>query len=99
MTFRVTILGSSGSYASVENPCSGYLVRSDGASVLLDAGPGTLGPLQREIDLGELDAIVLTHAHPDHWLELPVLRNVFLYFVRPVRTANAGPRSSRRTTG
>ncbi|MGB1505525.1 MAG: MBL fold metallo-hydrolase [Acidimicrobiales bacterium] len=82
MTFRVTILGSSGSYASGENPCSGYLVRSDGASVLLDAGPGTLGPLQREIDLGELDAIVLTHAHPDHWLELPVLRNVFLYFVR-----------------
>ncbi|MDG1367978.1 MAG: MBL fold metallo-hydrolase, partial [Acidimicrobiales bacterium] len=64
MTFRVTILGSSGSYASADNPCSGYLVRSDGATVLLDAGPGTLGPLQREIELSELDAIVLTHSHP-----------------------------------
>ena len=82
MTFRVTVLGSSGSYASPDNPCTGYLVRSGGATVLLDAGPGTLGPLQREIEIAELDAIVLTHSHPDHWLELPVLRNVFLYFVQ-----------------
>lgn len=81
MTFRVTVLGSSGSYASSDNPCTGYLVRSAGATVLLDAGPGTLGPLQREIDITDLDAIVLTHSHPDHWLEVPVLRNVFLYFV------------------
>lgn len=79
---RVTVLGSSGSYASADNPCTGYLLRSPGATVLLDAGPGTLGPLQREIDLAELDAIVLTHSHPDHWLEVPVLRNVFLYFVQ-----------------
>ncbi len=80
MSFTVTILGSSGSYASPDNPCTGYLLRSPGATVLLDCGPGTLGPLQREIALTELDAIVLTHCHPDHWLELPVLRNVFSYF-------------------
>lgn len=77
---RVTVLGSSGSYASADNPCTGYLLRSDEATVLLDCGPGTLGPLQREIDPAELSAIVLTHCHPDHWLELPVLRNVLTYF-------------------
>ena len=81
MTLSITVLGSSGSYASVDNPCTGYLVQSEQASVLLDAGPGTLGPLQQAIDLRELDAIVLTHCHPDHWLELPVIRNVFSYFV------------------
>ncbi|MEM9202699.1 MAG: MBL fold metallo-hydrolase [Actinomycetota bacterium] len=81
MTFSVTVLGSSGSYASPTNPCTGYLLRSPGATVLLDCGPGTLGPLQATIDLAELDAIVLTHCHPDHWLELPVLRNVFSYFI------------------
>ena len=80
MSFTVTVLGSSGSYASEDNPCTGYLLRSDEATVLLDCGPGTLGPLQREISLAELDAIVVTHCHPDHWLELPVLRNVFSYF-------------------
>ena len=81
MTFTLTVLGSSGSYASADNPCTGYLLQSPEVNVLLDCGPGTLGPLQSAIDLTELDAIVLTHCHPDHWLELPVIRNVFSYFV------------------
>ncbi|MEM8705615.1 MAG: MBL fold metallo-hydrolase [Actinomycetota bacterium] len=80
MSLSITILGSSGSYAAPGNPCTGYLLRSEGATVLLDCGPGTVGPLQSEIDLAELDAIVLSHCHPDHWMELPVLRNVFSYF-------------------
>mgnify|MGYP001815267368 CR=1 FL=1 len=80
MSLSVTVLGSSGSYASTENPCTGYLLRSADAAVLLDCGPGTLGPLQREIDPADLTAVVLTHCHPDHWLELPVLRNVLTWF-------------------
>ncbi len=81
MALTVTVLGCSGSYAAPGNPCTGYLVRSDGASVLLDCGPGTLGPLQEAMDLAELSGIVTTHCHPDHWLELPVIRNVFIWFV------------------
>jgi|DEB0MinimDraft_10_1074344.scaffolds.fasta_scaffold08713_3 ribonuclease BN (tRNA processing enzyme) len=81
MTLTVTILGSSGSYATVDNPCSGYLIRSQSATVLLDCGPGTLGPLQEHINLADLSAVVTTHCHPDHWLELPVLRNIFCYFM------------------
>ncbi len=80
MTMEVTVLGSSGSFASADNPCTGYLVSTPEALVLLDCGPGTLGPLQRAIDLNDLTAVVVTHNHPDHWLELPVLRNVFRYF-------------------
>ena len=80
MSLSITVLGSSGSYAAPGNPCTGYLLRSEGATVLLDCGPGTLGPLQAAIDLADLDAIVLTHSHPDHWMELPVMRNVFSYF-------------------
>ena len=81
MSLTVTVLGCSGSYAAPDNPCTGYLVRSDSAAVLLDCGPGTLGPLQEAIDLAEVSAIVATHCHPDHWLELPVIRNVFIWFV------------------
>ena len=77
----VTVLGSSGSYAAPDNPCTGFLVRSGGAAVLYDCGPGTTGPLQRALDLADLTAIVVSHCHPDHWLELPVLRNVFTWFV------------------
>ena len=81
MTLTVTVLGCSGSYAAPGNPCTGYLVRSDSTAVLLDCGPGTLGPLQEAIDLADIDAIVATHCHPDHWLELPVIRNVYIWFV------------------
>jgi len=82
---QVTILGSSGSYATPENPCTSLLMRSPEASVLLDCGPGSTGPLQNFIRPSELDAIVITHCHPDHWIELPILRNVFTYF-DPVST-------------
>ncbi|MFX3681219.1 MAG: MBL fold metallo-hydrolase [Candidatus Hopanoidivoransaceae bacterium] len=77
----VTVLGSSGSYAAPGNPCTGFLVRSADAAVLYDCGPGTAGPLQEAIDLEDLTVIVVSHCHPDHWLELPVLRNVFTWFV------------------
>ena len=79
--FEILVLGSSGSYASPDNPCTGYLLRTPEANVMLDCGPGTLGPLQAAVDLKDVTAFVLTHCHPDHWLELPVIRNVFTWFV------------------
>ena len=79
MGLTVTVLGCSGTYAYAGGACSGYLVRSDHTAMWLDCGPGTLGNLQRHIDLADIDAIVVTHSHPDHWLELPVLRNALKY--------------------
>jgi ribonuclease BN (tRNA processing enzyme) len=78
---KVTVLGSSGSYAGPGGACTGYLVEGGGAKVWLDAGPGTLANLQRHCALEEIDAIVLTHEHPDHWLELPVAFNALKFFV------------------
>jgi ribonuclease BN (tRNA processing enzyme) len=62
----LTVLGSSGSYPGPGRACSGYLVRSDATTIWLDAGPGTLANLQRHVDLHDIDAVVLTHKHPDH---------------------------------
>lgn len=78
---KVTVLGSSGSYAGPGGACTGYLVQTEGASVWLDAGPGTLANLQRHCRLESLDAIVLTHEHPDHWLELPVALNALQHYL------------------
>ncbi|MEM7092619.1 MAG: MBL fold metallo-hydrolase [Actinomycetota bacterium] len=69
----VRILGCSGSYAAAGGACTGYLVQSAEAKVWLDTGPGTMSNLQHWTALAELDAIVLTHAHPDHWLDLPTV--------------------------
>lgn len=79
MGLSVVVLGSGGTYAGAGNACSGFLVRSDTTSVMLDAGPGTFANLQEHLDPAELDAIVVTHAHPDHWLDLPVIRNAMKY--------------------
>lgn len=76
----ITVLGCSGSYASTDNPCSSYLVKSGEATVLLDCGPGSLGNLQKFTTFSDIDAIVITHCHADHWLELPVIRTVFKWY-------------------
>lgn len=71
MTIRVTILGASGSYPSPGGACSGYLVEGADTKVWVDAGSGTFANLQRHVaDLGSLDGIVLSHAHPDHWADV-----------------------------
>jgi ribonuclease BN (tRNA processing enzyme) len=66
----LTVLGCSGSFPTPASPASGYLVQAGGTTVWLDAGSGTLANLQRHIDPDDLDGIVLTHAHPDHWTDL-----------------------------
>jgi ribonuclease BN (tRNA processing enzyme) len=75
----LTVLGCSGTYAGPGGACSGYLLRSPGATVVVDLGSGTLANLQRHVDPRRLDAVVLTHEHPDHWLDLPLLRNALRY--------------------
>lgn len=64
------MLGSSTPYPSTDNPCSGYLVRSGTTTIWMDAGTGTLGPLQRHVRLDELDAIWISHLHADHSADL-----------------------------
>lgn len=82
MGLSVTVLGSSGTYAGPDNACSGFLVRSATTTVMLDAGPGTFSNLHRHVDPSSIDAIVISHSHPDHWLDLPVLRNALKYVLR-----------------
>ncbi|OWY62104.1 hypothetical protein B7486_60210, partial [cyanobacterium TDX16] len=82
MGMALTVLGSGGSYAGPGNACSGYLVEVDGFRLWMDAGPGTLANLLAHITLAEIDAVAISHSHPDHWLDLPVARNALKYFER-----------------
>jgi len=70
MDLTLTVLGCSGSYPGADCPCSGYLVTYGSTSVAVDLGPGCLSNLQRHIELPALSGVVLSHAHPDHWVDL-----------------------------
>jgi ribonuclease BN (tRNA processing enzyme) len=76
---KLTVLGCDGSYAGAGGACTGYLVQGGGVNLWLDAGPGTLANLQRHVDLDAIDGIVLTHAHPDHWVDFLPYHNVIRY--------------------
>lgn len=73
MTSSLTVLGCDGSWTGPGGAGSGYLVRSARGCVLLDAGPGTFAILQQHLDPSDLDAVVVSHEHTDHWSDLWVM--------------------------
>ena len=87
----VTILGSAGTAPHADNPCSGYLVRTPSTTVWVDAGPGTFAALLDHLELADVDAIVLSHQHPDHWTDLAVVRNAARYLLGIDRIATFAP--------
>lgn len=70
----LTIVGCSGSFAGPESPASCYLVSAEHAgrtwNIVLDLGSGALGHLQRYIDPLTIDAVVLSHLHVDHCIDM-----------------------------
>lgn len=76
---RLTILGSSGGYSGPNNPTSGFLLEAGGARLWIDAGHGTFSALQRVADYTRVDAILVSHVHADHCVDLYAL-NVALRF-------------------
>ena len=66
----VTVLGSSGTHPGPLGPCSSYLVRSGDYRLLLDAGHGSLATLHRFCEPADVDAVLVSHRHPDHCADL-----------------------------
>jgi ribonuclease BN (tRNA processing enzyme) len=67
---RLTVLGCDGSWPGPGGAGSGYVVEAGASAVLLDAGPGTFANLQAWGDPRRIDAVIVSHSHPDHWTDL-----------------------------
>jgi ribonuclease BN (tRNA processing enzyme) len=67
---KLTVLGCSGSVPGPDSPASGYLLEAEGYRLVLDLGHGAFGALQRYVDPAEVDAIIVTHLHADHCIDL-----------------------------
>lgn len=71
---RLTVIGCQGSFPGPESPASCYLLQAEEGertwNVLFDLGSGALGHVQRHLDLADIDAIFLSHLHPDHCMDV-----------------------------
>jgi ribonuclease BN (tRNA processing enzyme) len=67
---RLTVLGKSPSWQDAGGACSGYLLEDGDTAVLIDCGNGVFSKLRLFRDYTEVDAVVLSHLHADHFLDL-----------------------------
>ncbi|MDP4603348.1 MAG: MBL fold metallo-hydrolase [Solirubrobacteraceae bacterium] len=88
---QITILGKSPSAQDTGGACSGYLVETAETTILLDCGSGVFGKLRERIDYADIDAIVVSHFHGDHCLDLVPYAYALAYSPRWT-AANPAPR-------
>ena len=74
-----------------------YLVALDGHAIVLDLGHGAYARLAGEIEPSTLDAVIVSHLHPDHFVDLVALRHYLRYEFEPSRRVRViGPRGLER---
>ena len=72
---KLTVLGGCGVWPAAGEACSGYLVEQDGFRLLIDPGYAVLPQLLRSMTADDVDAVLVSHGHPDHCADLnPLLR-------------------------
>lgn len=67
---ELIVLGAAGTWPPAGGANCGYLVRHEGTNVWMDAGTGTFANLQQHLSVADLDAIVVSHGHPDHFVDV-----------------------------
>lgn len=76
MTLRLEVLGSAGSWPAPDLPSSGFVVSDDDTRIVVDLGFGTMPRLSDPLDV---DAIVLSHRHPDHCADVLALYQLWAH--------------------
>ena len=67
---NLTVLGKSPAWQDIDGACSGYLVSEGDTNLLVDCGNGVFSKLRMHLDYVDVDAIVISHLHADHFLDL-----------------------------
>ncbi len=80
---RVTVLGRWGGYPAPGGACPGYLVEEGGIFLLVDCGNGAFSRLQHHCQAHALSAVILSHLHSDHVVDLYPLRLALEFAMYP----------------
>ncbi|WP_066068390.1 MBL fold metallo-hydrolase [Neobacillus soli] len=75
---KLTIIGFWGGYPKQNAASSGYLLEHEGFQLLIDCGSGVLAKLQNIIQPEDLDAVLISHYHPDYIADIGVLQHARL---------------------
>ncbi len=67
---RLTVLGKSPAWQDAGGACSGYLLQEGRTTVLVDCGNGVFSKMRQFVDYVDVDAVVISHLHADHFLDL-----------------------------
>jgi len=95
MDLDVFFAGTGGSVPTARRGMPALLLRRGGEKLLFDCGEGTQRQLVRSVGLPEVDQILLTHFHADHWLGLPGMLKTFDLRDRERPLTVRGPRGLR----
>jgi ribonuclease BN (tRNA processing enzyme) len=76
---KITVLGKSPSWQDAGGACSGYLIEAGQTKVLLDCGNGVFGKLRERVDYTEVDGVIVSHLHADHFLDLVPYSYALIY--------------------
>ena len=84
---RLTVLGAGPAYTNREGSTGAcYLVEQDGTHLLLDLGQGSFPRIFRHVAPEDVDAVVISHLHPDHFIDLVPMRHYLRYYLEPRRS-------------
>ncbi len=72
---ELIIIGCWAPYPPAGQACSGYLLKDEHTHILLDCGHGVVSQLGNYMDLGDIDTVIISHFHPDHYVDLYALRH------------------------
>ncbi len=77
---RLTVVGPGPAYTRRRGRTSScYLVEGGGTTVVLDIGQGSFAALGARLDPRSVDAVFISHLHPDHHIDLVPLRHYLKY--------------------
>jgi ribonuclease BN (tRNA processing enzyme) len=83
---ELTVIGAGPAYTDRRGAAAAsYLMRTAGASLLLDLGQGSFPNLASTLEPCELTAVFVSHLHPDHFIDLVPLRHYLRFEFEPSR--------------
>ncbi len=85
-TLQLDVLGAGPAYTDRQGAAgAAYLLRTGSTAIVFDLGQGVFPRLAGQLEPSTLDAVLVSHLHPDHFIDLVALRHYLRWQFHPAR--------------